>query len=236
MTIMAARIVKSYLKIRTNVYHLINNVLIRYKLSLSIYSSPSIEGRLLKLISRVRRENNLLMTIQEGIQLHRCAQSVLKLRGDFAEVGVYMGGSAKIMADVKGKKRLYLFDNFDEGLPEPQSILDADLKKGQQKTALKEVKKTLKDYKNIYFYKGVFPKSTKRVRSKCFSLVHLDVDLYQSTKDCLNFFYPRMVRGGIILTHDYPFKAVKTAFDDFFLSKPEYIIRLADTQAMVIKM
>ena len=133
-------------------------------------------------------------------------------------------------------QRSHLFDTFDEGMPEPQSILDGDLRKGQTKASLKEVKKNLKNYKNIYFYKGVFPKSAKGIRSKSFSLVNLDVDLYQSTRDCLDFFYPKMVRGGIILTHDYTFIAVKTAFDEFFYDKPEYIVRLADTQTMVIKM
>ena len=33
--------------------------------------------------------------------------------------------------------------------------------------------------------------------------VSIDVDLYQPTRDGLNFFYPRLVSGGFILVHDY---------------------------------
>lgn len=72
---------------------------------------------------------------------------------------------------------------------------------------------------------------------KKFCFVHLDVDLYKSTKDCLEFFYPRMVRGGIILTHDYNyvFKGVKKAYNEFFANKPEAVIKLADYQALMVK-
>ena len=50
-----------------------------------------------------------------------------------------------------------------------------------------------------------------------FSFVHLDVDLYQSTKDGLAWFYPRLNRGGILISHDYSnADGVRKAFDEFF--------------------
>ena len=41
------------------------------------------------------------------------------------------------------------------------------------------------------------------VGDRTFSFVHLDCDLYQSYRDCLTFFWPRLVPGGIILFDEY---------------------------------
>jgi Macrocin-O-methyltransferase (TylF). len=65
----------------------------------------------------------------------------------------------------------------------------------------------------------------------------LDVDLYQSTLDCLEFFYPRLNPGGIIVTHDYSWAAgVDRAFSEFFMDKPEKPIETIGYQAMVVKL
>src|SRR2546430_11261444 len=51
---------------------------------------------------------------------------------------------------------------------------------------------------------------------------HIDVDLYTSTLACLEFFYPRLVPGGILLSHDYSLlTGVKAAFTEFLAGKPE---------------
>ena len=74
--------------------------------------------------------------------------------------------------------------------------------------------------------------------SEEFCFVHLDTDLYQSTLDSLEFFWPRMVKGGRIISHDYnalEVIGVKQAFQEFFKGSPESIIEIADTQVMVIK-
>ena len=53
----------------------------------------------------------------------------------------------------------------------------------------------------------------------------------------MEFFYPRMVPGGVMLTHDYSLLGgVKKAFDEFFADKPEGIIELPTTQCMVVKL
>ena len=44
-------------------------------------------------------------------------------------------------------------------------------------------------------------------------------DLFQSKIDCLDFFYPRMIHGRIILTHDYHTDRIKQAFNEFFNDK-----------------
>ncbi|MCP4540392.1 MAG: hypothetical protein GY832_24910 [Chloroflexi bacterium] len=62
------------------------------------------------------------------------------------------------------------------------------------------------------YHPGLFPKTGAFVSEKEFSFVYLDVDVYQSTKESLEFFYPRMTKGGIILSHDYQYPGVRQAF------------------------
>ena len=69
--------------------------------------------------------------------------------------------------------------------------------------------------------------------------MHLDVDLRRSTLDALAWFYPRLVRGGLLVTHDYgdaTVPGVKQAFDEFFADKPETVIPLWFSQAVVTKL
>lgn len=54
-----------------------------------------------------------------------------------------------------------------------------------------------------------------------FCLVHIDCDLYESAKTCLNFFAPRIVPGGFIIVDDYDFElcpGVEKAVDEFIVS------------------
>ena len=101
---------------------------------------------------------------------------------------------------------------------------------------MEDVKRYLKSYENVYFYKGLFNDRKMMINYERFSLVHLDVDLYEPTKECLEFFYDKVNKGGIIISHDYnSTKGVKKAFDDFFIDKPEPIIELSGSQCLIVK-
>ncbi|MEW6183994.1 MAG: TylF/MycF/NovP-related O-methyltransferase [Bacillota bacterium] len=67
-------------------------------------------------------------------------------------------------------------------------------------------------------------------------MVHLDVDIYKSTLDCLDFFYSRVNTGSVILIHDYVQAAgVRKAFDEFFSNKPDLIIELPGLYCLMVK-
>ncbi len=162
--------------------------------------------------------------------------AVKKINGEMAEVGVANGATAKIISVFKINKKLYLFDTF-EGVPFVDKEDDSSIKIGDCKSSLEFVKNNLKGEKDIEFYKGIFPKTAYAIGDKRFSFVHLDVDIYQSTKDALDFFYPRLNRGGILLSHDYSqYKGVKRAFDEFFIDKPEPVVALCESQCFIIKL
>jgi hypothetical protein len=164
-------------------------------------------------------------------------QATAKLKGDIAEIGVYQGGSARLICKYKGDRHLHLFDTF-EGLPElNQFDTSNEFHKGQfNNTSTSLIAKLLKDYPNVHIHRGYFPATSGPVENKTFSLVNLDVDLYQTTKDALDFFYPRMEKGGIIMSHDYiNADGVRKAFDDFFADKPEPILTFSETQCLIVK-
>lgn len=156
-----------------------------------------------------------------------------ELEGDVAEVGVYKGGTAKIICEATTKP-VHLFDTF-KGLPAPSMVDDDDMYEGKYHARLKDVREYVNSA-NAFFYEGMFPESGKAVADKKFSFVHLDVDLCASTLNALKFFYPRMVKGGVILTHDYPtLIGVQFAWDRFFGDKPEESTQLTGAQCYIIK-
>ena len=133
-------------------------------------------------------------------------------------------------------EKLHLFDTF-EGLPEIAKEDENRYTKGEFSASVEEVKRKLSDYQNVFIYKGLFPSTAGPVKNKKFSFVNLDVDIYESTLNCLKFFYPRMSKGGVIISHDYlQAKGVRKAFDDFFKNKPEPVIELSGSQCLVIKL
>ncbi len=95
----------------------------------------------------------------------------------------------------------------------------------------------LSAYPNVTFHKGLFPAETgPDVADKRFSFVNLDVDTYASTRDSLEFFYPRLMPGGILLSHDYAqAEGVRKAFEEVIGPKPESIIELPESQCMFVK-
>ncbi len=86
-------------------------------------------------------------------------------------------------------------------------------------------------------YPGLFPDSAGASSDCRFSFVHLDVDLYESTRAALEFFYPRMNPGGMILSHDYVIAdGVRNAFDEFFEPKAETVLELSGNQCLVVRL
>ena len=194
---------------------------------------------LIRLIKRMRKERGGALA-SEMFLIYSLAKAQSKRPGDFAEVGVYQGGSARVICEAKGKKRLRLFDTFT-GLPQGSSAADGSaLKKHAYACSRENVEIYLNGFPNISYHPGIFPQSVQgngELENAEFAFAHFDVNLYEGTRDCLEFFYPRMVPGGIMLTHDYSiFDGVKKAFDEFFDTRPEGIIELPTTQCMVVKL
>jgi O-methyltransferase len=185
-------------------------------------------------IQRCRRNAESLLTGNEAFLLYSLARAQRGLDGAMAELGVYEGSSAQIICEAKEDRPIYLFDTF-AGLPEPSESETRLLRRGQYSASFRAVQNLLGDYTNVHFRPGLFPQSAAGSGGVRFSLVHLDSDLYSSTLAGLEFFYPRMVPGGIIIAHDYSIlPGVSRAFAEFLGDERESVIELPTTQAMVV--
>jgi O-methyltransferase len=174
--------------------------------------------------------------------LYQFVKQTKNLPGVLAEAGVFNGGSAKLILDVldDSTKEVHLFDTF-EGFPDHMVDSSKDWNKAGQSTAnYSEVKKLFNPYPNSFLHKGIFPDTADAVKDKTFSFVHVDMDLYESVKSCCEFFYSRMVEGGVLIFDDYGFWAQfgsKIAVDEFFEDKPESPIYLSHSgQCFIIKL
>jgi O-methyltransferase len=189
-----------------------------------------------QLVRQTRRERRSLQTAYEAYTVYSFAKSYSHLPGALAEVGVFQGASAKLICEAKGDRELHLFDTF-AGLPSSSDSDRGVHRENQYHCSLESVQKYLNGYRAVHFYPGLFPDSAQNLPERKFSFVHLDVDLYQSTLSCLEYFYPRLLPGGVILSHDYSLLAgVKKAFADFLQDKAEKPVELPSTQCLLIKL
>ncbi len=163
-------------------------------------------------------------------EMLRAARAMLSLPascpGCFVEAGCYKGGGTakfSLIAKLAGRK-LVVFDSF-EGLPgneekHDKSILGHSVEGwfsgGKFRGGLEEVRANVEKYGAIEqceFIKGWFNKTMPAFRQKV-SLAYLDVDLAESTKDCLKYLYPLLSPGGVLISQDGDFPLVIAVFAD----------------------
>lgn len=163
--------------------------------------------------------------------------------GEMAECGCYRGASAWFIANEAPGATLHLFDSFS-GLPRPSEkdrlpgTSMSFWSEGVLSASEEEVRTILGSLPNIRIHKGWIPEPFASVEHLRFSLVHIDVDLYQPTWDSLQFFYPKLSPNGIIVLDDYGFKTCPGALkasDEFSKEVGEYIIHLSTGQGVIIK-
>ncbi len=177
----------------------------------------------IRLIKQTARDRKMLLQPVEAYTILSLARMQSLLEGDMAEVGVFQGASAKLICTVKGDRKFWGFDTF-AGL---QDVSEEDthwgvsfFKAGQYQSSQTEVENYLEGFDNVQLVAGYFPQSVGTdseisIEDRLFSFVHLDVDTHDSTLTCLRYFWPRMVPGGIILTHDAHAEGVAKAAKTF---------------------
>jgi len=165
------------------------------------------------------RISTIYLAIEE---IKRC-----KIRGSFAEVGVYKGETSRYVHAFAPTRTCYLFDTFE-------GFSDGRFKD----TSIEEVKKNIGNLDNIIFKKGYFPQTAAGLENERFAFVLLDADKHEPTLSGLEFFYPRMSPGGYIMVHDYnntesnreAFRAV----NEFLKNKKERVVSIPDLNGTVV--
>lgn len=178
-------------------------------------------------------------SLDRKFTLNQLLKLTLRLDGDVAECGVYKGASAYLMckAHQNSNRTIHLFDSFD-GLSTPEEGDGNYWTAGDLRSTQKQVEESLAEFNNYRIYEGWIPERFPDISDKQFAFVHIDVDLFKPTLDAIDFFYSRMLPGGIILMDDYGFAScpgAKKAADDYFRGKPESVVMLSTGQAFILK-
>lgn len=177
---------------------------------------------------------NTLITQDRLDELVRLCK--LTPKGNIAEVGVYKGGSMKLLCESFPDRTILGYDTFS-GLPESKWTQEEVHKPGDfSDNSIEAVSEFLKPLMNYGLLRGTFPEQTGsfHIESK-FSFIHVDTDFYKSVKDCIDYFYPKLLSGGIMVFDDYEWPncpGVKKALDESGL---KYQKTNAKFQAYLIK-
>lgn len=161
------------------------------------------------------------------------------LMGDLAELGVYKGNTAALLATLARRlgSTAYLLDTY-EGF-DPADLVEIDADKGQvfADTSLEAVRSLVGD-ENVRYLKGHFPESASSLPANLrFCLVHIDCDLYAPFNAALHYFYPRLIKGAFLIMHDYSgsyWNGVEKAVDEFFSDKPERLVPIPDKSGTAV--
>lgn len=166
-------------------------------------------------------------------------QSTADLSGDVIELGVWRGKTTKLMAATLAnqmqQKTLYACDSYEGFGDETLSSHDTKFLRpisrlktkfttaGDVPEKLARIFEVLKvDGKCVVgFFSKTLPTLPKDAH---FSFAHIDCDAYLPHLECLEYLYPRMNKGGIVVFDDYAANAwpgAKKAVDEFLADKPE---------------
>ena len=167
------------------------------------------------------------------------------LPGDIVECGVFKGASLMRWAKLRSllenpwSRKIVAFDTFgpfpDASYEPDRAILDDFVAAAGHTSIQREQLSALLAEQglaeHVELVEGnilqTVPQYVADHPALKISLLHIDVDLYESTHACLVHLYPRLVRGGIAILDDYgAFPGANKAIDDFFAGSRVVIRKL----------
>jgi O-methyltransferase len=190
-----------------------------------------------------------LTSIERMYALYKAVEYVIQtgIPGDFAECGVWRGGSVMMMAlaaqrfgDVS--RTLWLYDTFS-GMTAPTSedvqtmtgVAAVDVLAASPKTrddpfwgvaphdvVARNLAATGYPSSAIRYVVGDVMDTLPAVQPDQLALLRLDTDWHESTRHELTHLYPRLSQGGVIIIDDYGYwSGARKAVDDFFDAEPK---------------
>lgn len=198
------------------------------------------EGRLSReLLKATRNYPDKIRLYNFWLQIQRINKE--KVKGDFAELGVYKGDSARLIHLMDPDRNLHLFDTF-EGFtgkdlqPETGKAASYSTTDFADTSINKVIKNIGGNPEKLKIHAGYFPKSAEELDEAAFALVNMDADLYNPTKAGLAYFYTRLSPGGVIFIHDYnnKWEGLMKAVDEFAETIPEKLILVPDLDSTVM--
>lgn len=176
-------------------------------------------------------------------------------RGDVLEIGVWRGGTGALIA-----RRVSMLHELNRAVHNGHDALpvvfladtfsgvvkagpkDDYYRGGEHANTSSELVRAFLDQQSIAnaeLLQGVFPEDTgESIADRTFSFCHIDVDVYQSAHDSLEWVWPRMANGGIVVYDDYGFygcEGVTRHVNEEFPRPDRVVVHNLSGQAVMIK-
>jgi O-methyltransferase len=172
------------------------------------------------------------------------ATHALNLNGDFIECGTNKGFLAKIIIDYldldrRGKK-FYLLDTyqgFDEKYLNPIELANGK-RAGGYAYCYDFVLSYFSKHPCVRIIKGSIPETLPSVESKKVAFIHIDLNCVIPEIASINYFWDKLVTGGVVLLDDYGHaghEQQQLAFDSFAKEKSTMVLALPTGQGLLIK-
>jgi O-methyltransferase len=164
----------------------------------------------------------------------------VKCSGDIVECGVAAGSNfaqmIKASKDAGHKRKYYGFDSFvgipwagerDQTQPgigvkdkSKHGLLESSgISSHSRQSCIDNLERWGVMDSDVILIEGWFQKTLPNNKIKDIAILRLDGDLYDSTKICLEYLYPKVQQGGLVIIDDYELKGCYDAVHDYFKDK-----------------
>ncbi|MCW5750756.1 MAG: class I SAM-dependent methyltransferase [Alphaproteobacteria bacterium] len=169
--------------------------------------------------------------------LYWAARNGLRRPGDFVECGCYKGTSARILCDALDfgslPRRYWLYDLFEyppgsshTRMPE----IGGDL--------FERTRARFADLPNVWVVKGSVPEVLHAGAPRQVAFLHIDMNAVAPEIGALEFFFDRVVPGGVIVLDDYGYQGYRDQRDAeraWFAARGCHVLELPTSQGLVIR-
>jgi hypothetical protein len=200
---------------------------------------------------------NVFQRFQSRLNLAQYFLATLPVPGARAECGVYRGATALLLCHAWRSRQaafrggdFYLIDSYAgasvSGELDLIAARDADgtvhreafFPAGKTDTSPELVRGFFGDFPDVQICAGWTPQVFATLPERDWAFVHLDVTLYAPTLAALEYFYPRLHTGGVILCDDYGSifcPGSQKAWDEFCTRHEIAFVVLGNRQSVIIK-
>jgi O-methyltransferase len=155
--------------------------------------------------------------------------------GDFVECGVWYGVLSKSICEYIDMQKIndrkfFLVDTFG-AMPgsHPNPRYKPDI--------YENVKSRFAEYPSVELIKGVVPDALSKITSSKVAYLAIDMNSSEPELKTLEYFYEKIVKGGIIYFDDYGYNypELRRVVDKFFSDKPETLLHFPSGNSIVVK-
>lgn len=178
---------------------------------ISTYSPWNEDTLFLSTYESIRK--NTLVDKYRCYELWKLTEQVSKFKhGSIIEIGVWRGGTGALIARQAKKLGIedpvFLCDTFSGVVKSGPN--DSFYKGGEHSDTSREITEELifdtMGLDNVKILHGIFPDETAHIVDNIkFRLCHIDVDVYNSARDIVDWIWEKMIPGGLLIYDDYGF-------------------------------